>query len=140
MQIYVGTKWEAKDIASHAMGVLRRAGHEITHDWTAVEQDGTGSAAHAIADVEGVETADVFVCIPLPDCKGTWVEFGIAVACLIPIIVVGEEYAWKCIFEHLPRVTHVATIEDALAVLDAWDHPRNPVYVDEGFGDESYDE
>ena len=117
MNVYVATKWENKDGARAAMATMRAAGHTITHDWTAVEEAGANLAECAIDDVDGVERADVLLLIPHAGIKGAWVEMGVAIANFIPVLIIDNPWARKCIFEHLPGVVHVADVEAAIAWL-----------------------
>lgn len=98
------------------MRLLRAAGHEITHDWTG-EHASTDEEwlECALRDLEGVWDADVLVIEVRPEMRGAWTEFGVAIARLIPVVVVGGDHA--CIFEWLPRISHVDTREQAVAVV-----------------------
>ena len=116
LRIYIACKYERKEAARALMAAVRAAGHVVTHDWTQ-EAEGADLEACALADVDGVCSADVLVIEPTDGCKGAWVEFGIAVACLIPIVVVGQG---GCIFERLPRVHH-CTADEVPAVLATLD-------------------
>jgi hypothetical protein len=120
LKIYVATKFEAKVIARRMMEFLTAKGHSITHDWTtedAANNDEMGACA--VEDARGVFDCDVLVIIPRPGCRGAWVEFGIALACRKPIVVVSPKRADvdSCIFEHMPDVWHVKTAEELVPVL-----------------------
>lgn len=124
MKIYVASKFENTLAVQIMHRVLREAGHEITHDWTvedlAAENDPALAVRCAIDDVEGVEDADAVVLLMHPNMKGAWVEFGIALARFIPIVVVGGP-RFECIFERLPSVAHVDDATGALAALAAFE-------------------
>lgn len=102
MKIYVATKWEERFYARQVMDALVAAGHTITYDWTHGEQI---SREQAELDKRGVMTADALVVIAERDLayKGTYVEFGIAVARGIPIYIEGNAID-GCIFTKLPEV------------------------------------
>lgn len=102
MKIYVATKWEEAPRAQEVMRQLKEAGHTITYDWTRQEQEST---SQAIADWEGVMSADALVLIVEKKLyyKGAWVEFGLAAARQIPIYVIGHA-GDKCLFLKLPNV------------------------------------
>ena len=126
-RVYVASKFENTDAVRALQTQLREWGYEITHDWThedlAAAQDVDLALRCAIADVEGVETADALVLIMHPNMKGAWVEFGIAVALFIPIIVVGRSPRFECIFERLPGVFHVDSPSEVLGVLEQINDP-----------------
>lgn len=126
MRVYVATKFEAKGLARTFYEKLRAAGHVITCDWTN-EDDATSVPREcAFADADGVLSADVLVIAPLTECRGAWVEFGIAVARMIPIVVytVDPRRTW-CVFEHLPQVVHVASIEGAVETVNDLQRQRS---------------
>lgn len=120
MKVYVATKFEAKAIARRMMEFLRARGYSITHDWTTEDAANTDEMEScAIEDARGVFDADVLVIIPRPGCRGAWVEFGIALACRKPIVVVSRTKPDldSCIFEHMPDVWHAKTAEDLVPIL-----------------------
>lgn len=126
MRVYVATKFENKTGARELMRLLTRAGHVVTHDWTgksAVTAD--EFRACALDDLDGVWSADVLVVENDPNMKGAWVEFGVALARLIPIVIVGGRH--ECIFEHLAAVVHV---DSRLGAVAAVEQLRRPIEVD----------
>lgn len=104
MRIYVGAKWEEKDVARHIMDRLEKAGHTITYDWTLCDQ---ANSLQALLDKQGVMTADAFVGIFERELKyqGAIAEFGIACAMEIPCYLIGHALD-NCIFTKLPNVQY----------------------------------
>ena len=103
MNIYVAAKWEERERAREIMIQLIEAGHIITYDWTqAVEQM---SCEQALRDLHGVFEADALVLIAEHDLayKGALVEMGMAIACGLPVYVLGHAID-SCIFMALPQV------------------------------------
>lgn len=102
MKVYVATKFENQTRAKEVAAQLEAAGHTITYKWWHNEQL---SADQAMADVWGVKLADAVVFIAENDYayRGTYVEFGIAVATNTPIYVLGTAFD-SCIFMRLPNV------------------------------------
>ena len=105
MRIYVATKWERRDRAKGLIQQLIAAGHTITYDWTAQEQD---SPRQAVADLHGVATADVVVILAEEDLpyRGTYVELGVALALDIPVWLIGHGLD-QCLFVHHPHITRM---------------------------------
>lgn len=122
MMVYVASRFSdaGKAITREVYAELRAKGHGITHDWT--EEDvalHSGKPIQEIAydDFYGVLYADAVIIAPrFEGCRGAWVEFGIALAKNIPIIVIGQLDAYN-VFEHLPRIYHVDTPAAAVAKL-----------------------
>lgn len=86
---------------------LIKAGHTITHDWTAesevkCEQDWIN---HAALDRNGVAQADAFVGVFEKDLAycGALSEMGMAAARCIPIYILGNAVD-RNVFTHLPEV------------------------------------
>lgn len=127
MKVYVAAKWERKDDARACFAELRRFGHVITHDWTAEDDAGmTPGPEHdsylakcADLDVQGVCRADALIVLHHDALAGGLVEMGMALAFQDrPVIVVGAAGAARQpIFYRLPRVAHVATMEEAVVML-----------------------
>lgn len=91
-KIYIATSREFMGEAKAFAEVLTGLGHTITHPWwedverlgTVDNQaaDGEELFACAIADVAGVEAADLFwLLAPATGGTGCWVELGMAIAC-----------------------------------------------------------
>jgi hypothetical protein len=103
MRVYVAAKYENRDRASDIMALLRKARHTITYDWTQNEQV---SADQAVADYNGVMTAEAFVLVAEEDAAfcGALVELGIALGRGIPCYVIGHALDERCIFLKLPQL------------------------------------
>jgi hypothetical protein len=114
-----------------AVTALEAAGHKVTHNWAIGPACRYSSADAEIAatDVIGVKTAQVLLLLWEEGMLGANVEFGIALGLGKRIIVVG----WfrpdaggsggqgdRNVFYHLPSVVHVATLAEALRVLNDW--------------------
>lgn len=132
MRVYVAGKFRRRlEIAEFAERVIER-GHSITHAWWNEEDpppDVTPAEKReffqvcAAADVDGVLTAEVVILIHDPHCRGAFVEFGLALAEGVHVIVVdgeGDPAQAVPIFYVLPEVEHVPTKDAALDALDAW--------------------
>lgn len=115
MRIYVATKWEQRERAREVMQWLRWKDHTITYDWTQAEQF---SQAQAECDFDGVMAAEALVVLAEWDLpyKGTYVEFGVALAIGIPVYVVGPGFD-GCIFITLPNVHRIGTVNRLLERL-----------------------
>jgi hypothetical protein len=129
--IYVAGKWSRRGEVKAVMAQLRDLGHVITHDWTDEDElPGASQAAKdahfarcALADMAGVVNADWFILLHDPTCRGAFVELGAALAHGVRVVVVngqagGADPALSCpIFYWMPEVTHVQTVEQALALV-----------------------
>lgn len=120
MRVYVASRWSdtGRYLARFAMRMLRDRGHVIAHDWTTEDEVCADYEEAARKDLDGVYTSDALIIIPMDGGTGEWVEFGVALARLMPIIVVRHSTEKQCIFEHLPGVIHVSTISDAVSVFE----------------------
>ncbi len=101
MRIYVAAAYAERNRAAEVMSLMRENGHTITYDWTTNEQE---SAEQASADFQGVVTADALVFLaekPYVSTGGAMVEFGAALACKLPVYVIGSGID-RCIFTKLP--------------------------------------
>jgi hypothetical protein len=128
--VYAASKFENKEIIRVVHDELRRRGHTVTSDWTT--EDATGMAGEVLesymrecADkaVDGVCAAEVLLLIDHPACKGAYSELGIAIGLDKKIIVVGGvpgRHGFQNVMMHLPEVTHLATISEALDLVDEY--------------------
>ncbi len=101
MKIYCAGKWEEKHRIQIVQNILRRAGHEITFDWT--QQPNTTNEAElneqCLCDIEGVMSADALVAVLVDEdkymCKSSnrYVEIGIAIGAGIPVYILGKPRA-----------------------------------------------
>lgn len=125
-RIYVAAKFEDALFARAVMGMLALAGHEITHDWTNETIEGKRGLEvldtyqeAAVADADGVKTADALVLIHHDNLRGGLVELGVALGCEIPVIIVGGAgWSYPLPFYVHPDVIHVANADDALVRLE----------------------
>lgn len=106
MNFYVATKWEDRDSAKVLMDALVKRGHHITYDWTVQGQE---SAQQAIADLQGVLSADYLVVLAEHNrsYRGVYVELGFALAAGKPVLLVGDGLD-ECLFTRHPLVSKVA--------------------------------
>ena len=96
MKIYVAGSWKnRKDIKLTWIEPLIKLGHEITHDWTEMEDERLDEIGHPLrdidyhkmcaqSDVNGVINADVLIVVMDSAVKhysyrGTWTEIGVAI-------------------------------------------------------------
>jgi len=94
IRVYVATSYARRCIARAFMNALRERGFVITYDWTRHEvaqlDTEDGRARIAIADLEGVRRADVFVAL-LPGGFRTHAELGAALGGAKPCLVVAHD-------------------------------------------------
>lgn len=105
MRIYVASKFENQTRVKDIVSLLEGAGHTITYKWWENSQVTTTQAR---ADMVGVITAEALVLIVEEDLKycGAIAEFGMALACGIPVYVLGHQLDQRCIFMRLPEIRH----------------------------------
>ena len=104
MKVYVFGKYEDRARVRRVQGILRDAGHTITHDWT-IYNPNRSLVQDAIDDTEGVRAADLGVGVfirPLP-YEGSFGEFGMSIISGKPVIVIGR-YADNFVFSNHPLV------------------------------------
>jgi len=110
--------------------LLRERGHVVSYDWTEddkkcgvagvdenfIPRDRTIARALAKTDFDGVLSSDAMIFLPCAEGgRGCYVEFGMALAMEIPVIVVGEHL--NAIFMFLPGVRRVETVSIAVEEL-----------------------
>lgn len=125
MKIYVASSFEQKEATKQAHELLERAGHEITLDWTTHkwlngeddDQKEVLYREYAVADVEGVMAADVFILL-LGERKsaGAHIELGIALGAMKRIFLVGEIKDETLFYWH-PRVEKVKETNSIVDIL-----------------------
>lgn len=126
MRIYVAGKIGAENGPSEFMRVLEERGHTISFDWTQLPhlkpyaEHASDSAEAAIAELMGVATANLIVMLVHPRGVGMYVELGAALMMSKQILAVYEGDPPSMFLMH-PRVQHVSTTDEALALIDRWD-------------------
>lgn len=129
MKIYVASKFERVPQVREIQARLRAAGHEIVADWTSHSAAGLKGdqltrklRQCAEEDEAGVAAADAIVLLHDDNCRGGFVELGMALGRGKLVAVLGGRTAVPNrgpIFYALANVNHFDTIE---AVIDwlAW--------------------
>jgi nucleoside 2-deoxyribosyltransferase len=95
MRVYVAGRTNNVAQVRAVQRIARDEGWEITHDWTQIVEEVSGSAKgadqpsarvpderkreYAEGDIYGVRNADVVIVVCSPDLTGTLVEVGIAI-------------------------------------------------------------
>lgn len=133
MKIYVAGKTQDVEKVRTIMRIVKRLGHEITHDWTVkldqamldrqrVEMTETGRELQeremAIADREGVRDADVLLIVSSEHALvGALIEAGMALGLGKQVIMVKApmESFPSSVFWHLPEILLATTNEDSIA-------------------------
>jgi nucleoside 2-deoxyribosyltransferase len=117
MKLFVASSYLNKANARAAMRKLRKAGHEITFDWTQPEQMKTDAdwRRKASEDFRGVVNAEVLIVI-WPGRMGTSTEVGIALGRGIPVFIVGDPGRTSVYWYH-PLVAVVPDLDTALLEL-----------------------
>lgn len=108
----------SKDLTRQAITALMRAGHEVVLDWTA-----NGARLYsekdqriALDDEHAIRECDAIVMMWVPAMKAAFFELGMAYALNKLCIVVGADKN-DMVFFRLPRIRHVATLDEALTTL-----------------------
>lgn len=128
MKIYVAGKFEEKELVREIQQKLKDMGCTITHDWTV--EDGAGKQGQeledylrscAMADYEGVFTADAVLVLNHKLAFGAMVEMGLALAWGRVVYLVGPQVRDN-IFFHLNvdmGMRPFLTIDSALSAIKA---------------------
>lgn len=120
MRFFVSGKVGAENGATEVMHILRKAGHEITFDWTTIPHlrpyDINSSAARdaALLESRAVKDADILVLIPHERGVGLFVELGIAIGAGIPIRVITKGESQTMFFHH-PLVKRLASVDELIS-------------------------
>jgi len=98
------------------MGHLRKAGHEITFDWTTDVIADKKDAECAVNDVNGVLTADAIIMVldGVHTQRGTYVEMGIALGAGKPVYLYEDKAHSDSVFMFHPLVQIITSVEDLL--------------------------
>lgn len=119
MRYYIATRLERAVDHNVVRDAMRRAGHELTYDWTAhgsVKDEGRARIAE-VAELEATGVRDAeYVVVLLPGGRGTHAELGMAIGWGVPILLHsadGVEFAdgaATCAFYHHPLVRQVVGV------------------------------
>jgi nucleoside 2-deoxyribosyltransferase len=106
MRVYVAGRTNNVAQVRAVQRIARDEGWEITHDWTQIVEEVSGSAKgadqpsarvpderkreYAEGDIYGVRNADVVIVVCSPDLTGTLVEVGIAIERATPVWIFGK--------------------------------------------------
>ncbi len=119
MKFFVSGKVGVERDVRAAMKALKDAGHEITFDWTKIDQlrpydeNAEASREAALKESCGVEDADVLIILANDRGVGMYVELGIAIGSGIPVRVVTDVES-RTMFFHHPLVKKVDSLEQIL--------------------------
>lgn len=132
MKLYLAGQYKQKDKLAAVADQLRAAGHTIIAHWldephspnTTLDQVPDDQLTeYALCDLEDIEACEIFVFFSVDPATltlrgGRHVEYGYALRCGKPIIVVGPK---ENIFHYLPLTNHVVDIEELKHDLAIWD-------------------
>jgi nucleoside 2-deoxyribosyltransferase len=128
MRFYVASGLANQEAVRGLIATLEKLGHSVTYDWTRhgsmqAEPHEWGRVANA--EMKGVVCA-AFVVVLTPGGFGTHVELGAALACGIPVILVGTREDrragrdYDCVFHFHPFVKRVETVAEVPAAIEKW--------------------
>ncbi len=111
MKIFVASSFLNKKETRKVIRTLRKAGHEITVDWTLKKNCKQALQVQAEVDAEGVSNADVLVVL-WPGRSGTITEVGIAIGIKNPVYILGELDVYNIYWHHslvkrVPTISHL---------------------------------
>jgi len=121
MKFFVSGKVGSDSDTKRLMHELKKAGHEITFDWTTIEhlrpydKNTRASREAAVLESRGVKDADVLVIITHDRGVGLFVEMGIAIGAGIPVRVVTNDEDSRTMFFHHPLIKRVTDINQILS-------------------------
>jgi len=119
MKFFVSGKVGVEGDVRAAMKALKDAGHEITFDWTKIDQlrpydeNAEASREAALKESRGVENSDVLIILAHDQGVGMYVELGIAIGSGIPVRVVTNVES-RTMFFHHPLVKKVDSLDQIL--------------------------
>lgn len=130
MRFYVASRLANLEAVRELIKGLTDLGHNVTHDWTRYglkrrESDPEHRARIADYQMKGVVVAG-FVVVLTPCGFNTHVELGAALACGIPVILVGTQEDrragrdYDCVFHFHPFVMRVDTVAEVPAAVLEW--------------------
>lgn len=122
MKIYIAAKYAKRYELRPIVEQLRAMGHECTSQWIDNGEESKEQRAAALMDLADVDRADTVIFMAEHHRSqniggGRWFEFGYAYAQGKRIIVVQPGEAFETVFCALPRITPVATMQDAIAFI-----------------------
>lgn len=132
MKIYLATTGHKLKRAQALMDVVRKRGHEITHDWTLGFSLESNINSHELLsrvldDIRGVVDADVLIVVMQNrmsvDMTGTAIEIGVAIGAKKPVMVAEEECRFDHFFSNHPGITCYKSLDCVLDVLYKWRKP-----------------
>ncbi len=127
MRIYLAGPWKRRHAMPAYASMVREAGHTVVsrwHDKWAQEPETTNVEVlrqEAQMDLDDVRRADVVIVFNLEKSEGKAVEQGFALAFGKTLIIVGE--LRFNVFQYLPYVQLVPTLQHALALLAPYADP-----------------
>lgn len=119
MKFFVSGKVGTEGNVRAVMKALKDAGHEITFDWTKIDQlrpydeNAEASREAVLKESSGVKDADVLIILAHDRGVGMYVELGIAIGSGIPVRVVTDVES-RTMFFHHPLVKKVDSLEQIL--------------------------
>lgn len=126
LKLYIAGKWGDRAHIADVMQLFIGNKYQITHDWTAVEEEDKKSVenlqAFAESDIEGVCSADCLIIIITDknyEYRGTCTEMGAALALNKKVFVVGSsgsKFATNIFINHV-LVKCVDTVNDVFTEL-----------------------
>lgn len=123
LSFYMAGGWPHRALVEQYARRVIELGHVCTEAWFDGSHERTSRAWDALADIEGVRRADVFIAV-MNDTqyayRGTFTELGAALALNKRIIVVapaGDAHCKTNTFFHHPSICHVQTIDQVLQML-----------------------
>jgi hypothetical protein len=127
MKVYLAGPWSRRHEVAIAATAFEQAGCLITKRWWEVPdvpgyhtgimtpEEHQEVVNQATEDWVGVLEADTYVCLNWEKSEGKAVEFGIALASGMRLVIVGRPF--RNIFQYLPIVEAVDTVEEAVRLL-----------------------
>ena len=134
MKFFISGRIDDADAIREDMREIKRAGHELTHDWTATDtflgsrqsklSNRAEAGTRASNDIQGVIDCDIYVLSSNNESvgKGMYVELGAALALNMTIgkpavYIIGEMNHLSAFYLH-PSVIHEDTIGDVLQSVE----------------------
>ena len=124
MRIYIAAQFKEQKLMRDWRNILYAAGHDVTSRWLDVNEADEKKPSEevtnaALIDMHDIELAEVIISQTLKRGDlftggGRHIEFGYAFAKGKKLINVG---GYESVFHHLPNVTTVSTIEEAIELL-----------------------